>query len=70
MPYFCPDCGYKSTKRIPSAQCPACDSYAIKSTGKRDDKAEQTPFQRNIRCVVVVILWAYLITEIYIKLYN
>ncbi len=70
MGFYCPDCGYRSKKKIPHVQCPACDSTAIQSTGRSRDKQLQSPRQRNLRLVILIALWTFLIIEIYNKLYN
>ena len=70
MPFYCPECGYRSKKRIPHVQCPACDSPAIRATGRDKGQESQSPRQRNIRLVILVALWIYLIFEIYVRLYH
>lgn len=70
MPFYCPDCGYRSKQRLPHMKCPACDSPAIRATGRGGQKLEQSPRQRHIRLVILVALWTILISQIYVKLYQ
>jgi hypothetical protein len=69
MAQYCSVCGYRSETRIHSVKCPACDSYAIKSTEVDTEKPEQSPHQRQLRLVLLIALWGYLIYEIYVRLY-
>ena len=70
MAQYCTECGYKSETRINSVKCPACDSYAIKTTKTGQEETEQGSLQRQARLVCLITLWGYLIYEIHGVLYT
>ena len=69
MTYQCHDCSYKGKKRSAEGHCPACGSTKYRNAGAGSAK----PGERKTHTaplVLLVLLWGYLITEIYWKLYS
>lgn len=67
MAYYCRDCSYTGTRRSESGGCPACGSANF---GRRGATAEtaRSAASSPLKLLTLVLLWAWLITEIYRKL--
>ena len=66
MAYHCRDCSYTGTKRSESGGCPACGSADFGRWGAR--AAARPAASSPLKLLMLVLLWVWLITEIYRKL--
>jgi transposase len=64
MAYHCKDCSYRGKVSGQVGECPACGSFNIKKTGKKEEK----PPPAKWRLIVLALLWGYLIALIIWKL--
>jgi predicted ATP-dependent serine protease len=69
MVYYCRDCSYKGKKRSAAGQCPACGSHDFRAPNRAQKSGEQQQ-SSPLKLLFLVALWAYLIIEIYRKLYT
>jgi predicted ATP-dependent serine protease len=69
MAYHCSDCSYLGDKSSASGQCPACGSYSFSNTREEQENGE-TQTSSKLKLTAVIVLWSYLIIEIYRKLYH
>ena len=68
MAYTCRDCSYRGKQSSAEGRCPACGSinFRFSTAGDEPDK----PGTRKGPLLVLVMLWGFLITQIYWKLYG
>lgn len=65
MAYYCKDCSYRGVTSGQGGECPACGSYQIHREALA---AQQKKTPGNLRPMVLVILWSYLIAHLIWKL--
>ena len=66
MTYYCGDCSYTGEMSSTDGQCPACLSYNYRSSTK-DEKDGKPKQSSPLKLGLLIVLWAYLIIEIYRK---
>ena len=63
--YQCQDCSFRSAKGFPGGCCPGCGSFNIKKLGQADAEDEKPTARRNLRLVLLILLWVYLMLRIW-----
>jgi predicted ATP-dependent serine protease len=64
MAYRCLSCSHKGA-RFPAGACPGCGSFNIRKVA---DKKPEPVARKPYRLVLALVLWLYLVVEIYRQL--